>query len=218
MQGHVPNVWDLKERNWLQAEEEPGRSSNWDAKVSEVKPPLNQTLCILVKFARDLRPHFQSVFFFFLRCTFFDNCSPYGIYGPNSLWQLGIAFFFSAGHKHITQTLLNSTSHRWNSGKNHFSLSQQHDMKYISPGLHLHRPYLQLNFCYSPYGAWFGVSSAERQALLCWAQSEKFHNPRSQFMQPLCGKIQNSTKRQLREKQCTREGRSAPRQGKENTE
>lgn len=64
MQGHVPNVWDLKERSWLQAEEEPGRSSNWDAKVSEVKPPLNQTLCILVKFAWDLRPHFQSVFFF----------------------------------------------------------------------------------------------------------------------------------------------------------
>lgn len=94
MQGHVPNIWDLKERSWLQAEEEPGRSSNWDAKVSEVKPPLNQTLCILVKFTRDLRPHFQSVFFFFLRCTFFDNCSPYGIYGPNSLWQLGIAFFF----------------------------------------------------------------------------------------------------------------------------
>lgn len=70
MQGHVPNVWDLKERNWLQAEEEPGRCSNWDAKVSEVKPPLNQTLCILVKFTQDLRLHFQSCcgffFFFFL--------------------------------------------------------------------------------------------------------------------------------------------------------
>lgn len=65
MQGHVPNVWDLKERNWLQAEEEPGRCSNWDAKVSEVKPPLNQTLCILVKFTQDLRPHFQSEGFFF---------------------------------------------------------------------------------------------------------------------------------------------------------
>lgn len=67
MQGHVPNIWDLKERSWLQAEEEPGRSSNWDAKVSEVKPPLNQTLCILVKFARDLRPHFQSGFFFLFK-------------------------------------------------------------------------------------------------------------------------------------------------------
>lgn len=64
MQRYVSNAWDLKERNWLQAEKKSGWSSNWDTKVNEVNTPLNQTLCILVKLTQDLRPHFQSVFYF----------------------------------------------------------------------------------------------------------------------------------------------------------
>lgn len=87
MQKYMSNAWDLKERNRLQAEDKSGWSSNWDTKVNGVKTPLNQTLCILVKLTKDLRPCFQSVFFFFfLRCTLSDNQFPYGIYKPDSLW------------------------------------------------------------------------------------------------------------------------------------
>lgn len=79
--------------------------------------------------------------------------------------------------------------------------SWQKSFYYVTAAQHiLHhcRSYLQqwvLILHYSPYGARFGVSTEESQALLCWAQfraiCEWLYSPGSQFMYSLCAKIQN---------------------------
>ena len=164
-----------------------GWSSNWDTEVNEVKPPLNQTLCILVKLTQDLRPHFQSVLYFFPQVH-----TPWKLLPIWDLWsRLFVVtwdFFFPCSPQ----------SHHSTLPEQHQSL--QKSFYYIKPAQHVLRhcrPYLQQwTLILQPlYGAQFGVSTEGSQALLCRAQfraiCEWLHGPPSQLTYSSCGKIQN---------------------------